>query len=678
MEEHHTDQRRRAQSEMLQLNSITLRKSQSANASSLLTKTSSSFAPITAHYSLNTTLYTAFYRLCEKKHYRTALAIGIQFCKVALFDIPLHSYYNSPKYADMKIESSNFAIQVSDLLPTILSMAEKESKRDGIPFDMKEKREEVLTLRDIARDHYHQLVYPSQYFEEEKQYSNNNNEKSLSISTKIREIHPDHGDGWSWDCGVSNLSLDICPDHSQGLPIVEEDQDFDDFLENGERPPQSMNYLNVNEEKSHSFGSIESDASHRMGHSSPLQVNEPRNQYLDQEAATNETSKEYSHKSRESLQFDADLKRALYLSGLEIQHTPERSTHEERYSNLKPVGSDIVEFHTLAELYKDDFIDLLNSANIQINYVDTYQGRVRGSLNGCTVIAPLLAIHHLCSDLSDEILSSRNAILTEGFSESERLVSENIDETSSTLPVLSMDGSLHDDLVRVVIDIQAPKVLTLVRQSLNLHPDALIIPSDVHDFLIQHNMLQQNQFIDVFGGNILDDDHVSTFISKLSKVSEDDTNKKVAATFFFHEHVISLHRVTKQIYTSIQDGGTGSTKKSRKKIFRKFRKTKGKSAENADFAVVEEEVWFELIDSLPGKKMLNIKEGISDCDAIEVTSTARIRCKNVKSLQACIRWYACSKLNPMDEKFIDAYQFDSCNMDFDPRIFQAFIFMEGQ
>jgi hypothetical protein len=561
----------------------------------------------------------------------------------------------------MKIESANFAIQVSDLLPTILKMAASEARNDGLPFDTKEKREEVLTLRDIARDHYHQLLYPSQYFDE-KHYESN--DEILSNSIEKRDCQLDEGKRWNWDCGTSNLSLDLCTFHSKDLPIVEEDEKFDDFLQNGERPPESLNPLQIkhDEEWETKCNNTESHSSYQVGYST----------------RTNEEPKDYSLKSRESLQFDADLNRALSLSGLDIQQTYEENAYDERYCNLKPVGSDMIDFNTLAELYKDDFFELQKSANIQITYVDTYQGRVRGSLNGCTVIAPLLAIHHMSSDSSSEVLSSRNAILTEGFSESKRLVCESIDETSSMAPVLSVDGSLHDDLVRVVIDVQAPKVLTLVRESLNLHKDALIIPSDVHDFLIEHNMLQQKQFIDVVGGNILDDEHVSTFISKFNNVSETDSGKKVAATFFFHEHVVSLHRVTKQIYTSIRSSDGDSTKKPRKKIFRKLRKTKGKLAKNDDFDTVieEEEVWFELIDSLPGAKMLNIQEGLKDFDDIEITSTARIRCKNIKSLQACIRWYACSKLSTKDEKFIDTYQFDACNMEFDPRVFQAFLFME--
>ena len=49
---------------------------------------------------------------------------------------------------------------------------------------------------------------------------------------------------------------------------------------------------------------------------------------------------------------------------------------------------------------------------IQIQHVDTYQGRVSGSCNGCTVIASLLVIHHLCND--EKELLDRSHILMIG------------------------------------------------------------------------------------------------------------------------------------------------------------------------------------------------------------------------------------------------------------------------
>ena len=57
--------------------------------------------------------------------------------------------------------------------------------------------------------------------------------------------------------------------------------------------------------------------------------------------------------------------------------------------------------------------------------------------------------------------------------------------------------------------------------------------------------------------------------------------------------------------------------------------------------IVGKEVWYDLIDSLPFDHGKKGKGG------------ARIRCKDVKTLAACIRWYASSKLGPGDLEFID-------------------------
>lgn len=649
-------------------NPIPLRKTQSANSSSLLSKTNSSFVPITAHYSLNQTLYKAFYRLCETKNYKLALSIGIQFCRVALFDIPLHCYYNSPKYSAQKMESALLVFEVSDLLPSISGMVASDAERKGLYFDYDETKDEVSMLQNVARNHYHELLHSTCDPMEQSHLLENKRLHSVSLKNIAVEKEILHDvDRVDWDCGFHNLSSTLCP--------VTEDQVEDALtLENkdcNDRVPSqycaSIQHRTQSDPTLIGINSCRSDESNDNG---------------------------IIHlKSKESLKFDADLERALYLSGLEIQTENEiNHVDEERYRNLKPVGSDIVEFNTLSEIYKDDFVELRNSSHIIVTYVDTYQGRLRGSLNGCTVIAPLLAIHHICSD---ETKCSRNSILMEGRTTSENPGAKDENPSSTTSFSTAVDGCLHDDIVRVVIDIQAPKILNLVRNKLNLHQDALIIPSDVHDYLIQQNILHQQQFIDVLGGNILNDDHLSAFITKFDETSatyscQIQSNglcscKNVSATFFFHEHVVSIHKVTRHICTSIYDanGSEKKTKKKSSKIFRKLRKKKNNATsfddirdEDAITTVNEEHVWFDLIDSLPGSKLLYIDKNINVFDDFDVSSTARIRCKNVRSLHALLRWYAFTKFTPDDEKFIDSYQFDALNMEFDPRVFQAFLFAD--
>jgi hypothetical protein len=70
-----------------------------------------------------------------------------------------------------------------------------------------------------------------------------------------------------------------------------------------------------------------------------------------------------------------------------------------------------------------------------------------GSTNGCTVIAALVAIAHIRSS-----------------------------------------GSVPDDTINEIIDNKSPVILSAVRRKLALAPNALIIPSDVHDYMIDEGI----------------------------------------------------------------------------------------------------------------------------------------------------------------------------------------------
>ncbi len=522
------------------------------------------------------------------------------------------------------------------------------------------------------------------------------------------------------------------------------------------------------------------------------QKKKKKNRQQHQEAefsSTQEESKEIITNTDSKEQYESDLQRALYLSGLEFQSTKTSSTTYQqkasstdlgngKYSvhtssqntNLKKINSDeAVDVQTLSVMYKEDFEEMQKSHDIEVSYVDTYQGRIPGSCNGCTVIAPLLALHYLCDE---KCLSERSDILMEGISHQEQAIPTSVVRSgTTTTTTLSSEGreenkydpsatsitssstntnsGIENETVRAVIDIQAPIVLPKVRGGLGLHPDALIIPSDVHDFLMKINMLKQNQFVDVCTGNILDDIHLSKFIETLAGTignnsSHDDKSAassmstassrslkkkkkngtastttasrttttvgnhydddKLAATFFFHEHVISIHKITKRTATNvINESNNDNDQKnvsSKKRFFsRRFGKNRKKQQQQKRSSrstlneipecetLIDEEIWFEIIDSLPGVSMLGnhysqymkqqcqqqFHTSNQDLDAYWLESTARIRCNGLDSLHAALRWYACSKFTCDDQKFINTYHWDHLNIDFDPRVFQAFI-----
>ena len=312
---------------------------------------------------------------------------------------------------------------------------------------------------------------------------------------------------------------------------------------------------------------------------------------------------------------EEQLQKALFLSGLEVSNRDLGiSTHEVEYEHKHRHSSQRLELATLSTLYHEDFELLLKSGQIRISYADTFQGRVPESTNGCTVIAPLLSIHHLL-------------------------------EIPAHLP----DTGLTDVTIRQVIDLETPSILTQLRKELGLAPAAFLIPSDAHDFLIENGQLSQDQFVTVSGGNILDDGHLRSIVSSLS--DSEKKYRKLAATLFFHEHVVAILRVQR---------GEGTC-------------------------------WYDVIDSLPTKRtMMRPNESIEDFHrrmGLELTEeemddrflpmASRIRCLDEDALLTCLRWYACSKFDEENISYVDQYAWDENDCDFDPRVFQAFIWSEA-
>mmetsp|Transcript_3830 Transcript_3830/g.4378 ORF Transcript_3830/g.4378 Transcript_3830/m.4378 type:complete len:753 (-) Transcript_3830:12-2270(-) len=717
-------------------------RSASASSSSVLTHTQKSFTPITSHYKLNSTLYDAFFQILEKKRYKPALSVGVQFCRVSLFDIPCHGYYNTPKYHALKVQSAQNAVRVSNAIhQDILPRLERERrKNNNLSPHVEEKMQEAQVLREVAYGNM-QLVQSNSASKQKQHVEEEERDDSLFIREKVVKLHDDDIDGTpKWlsilDCGGSNSMMNLCPPSlgNQLFTLKEEDESSNNVLTQSQAQKQKQqqlltplkekkqirNFRNVlpleisrtysapahlgstssPSEQSLMKSFLRDDASEERQNSSPTPENVSKftdtnkNDYIPEECD-------------EKDKFESDLERALYLSGMEFQSNKEScnfdTDNEEGGKNLKKVDSDVVDIQTLSSIYKEDFEDMQKNHKIVVTYIDTYQGRVPGSSNGCTVIAPLLAIHHLCDE---EVLSERSEILMEGKGSngSERAPQEQWINPAEDERNEEKDGKegIDDETVRAVIDVQAPIVLPKVRAGLGLHKDALIIPSDVHDFLMNINMLKQSQFVDVCTGNILDDIDLSRFIEALSGTCTPKTPKSLnnennlAATFYFHEHVISIHRVTRRTYTSVRDIKSSDSKKkslakksSRSRMFNRLR---GKSKKNKQQlpvttlphydTLVDEESWFEIIDSLPCSSMLGNKNGFLKGIASEDSGsgwlpvTARIRCSDMRSLHACLRCYACTKFSSEDQKFINTYQWNHSNVDFDPRVFQAFLWSD--
>ena len=294
-------------------------------------------------------------------------------------------------------------------------------------------------------------------------------------------------------------------------------------------------------------------------------------------------------------------------------------------------------------LYREQYRAMYNRGKFHIHFLNTYQGRNPSTTNGCTVIAPLTCVQYFTSSEEKNVVNNKM---------------ETMDELSP------WNNGIPDRLINYVIDEHAASILPDVRRKLRLDHDAFIIPSDVHDHLIDMGLLSTSQFVSVCGGNILDDNHLHSF--KMSLLLLDDERermrlkgRKIAATFFFHGHVIALHVIRKN----------------------------GK----------EDDVSIELIDSLPDPRTWvtqrdrfsqstprwgNIRQQRDDDDNVLSMNAIRIRCTDIEHFDTLIRHYACSKFSNEERQFMDTTAWEDnngyCEYSFDPRVFQAFTWAESE
>lgn len=298
--------------------------------------------------------------------------------------------------------------------------------------------------------------------------------------------------------------------------------------------------------------------------------------------------------------------------------------------------------------YQQYFHSLVEKDVFHIRFLDTYQGRIRGSNNGCTVIAPLTCIQYFTATQDNE-----------------------------------SSYGLHDAHINEVIDVHAPTVLSNVRTRLHLPPDSFIIPSDVHDHLLEVGLLSSSSFVGVCGGNILNDEHLMQLQQSLLLTDDENENnrlnatyngpkRKVASPMFFHGHVVALHviREGEKVWIELIDSLPNPEAWIKTKSY-DLRQTRDLTSDSNDAPSSDErrepdDEW-ERHDQL-----LNNKEGELPLNAV------RVLCTDVTHFGSLLKHYALSAFSYEEKKFIDDNQWEDNNSYFDPRVFQAFIWSEEE
>jgi len=647
-------------------------------------------------YALNNQILAGFESRYRNGLLEVAFYMGLKFAETALLQIPKHGYFYSTKHQGERCQSSTDSIRVTQLLQQIIALE---------PEGLVKECHKIEVLHYLAREQFERLeTYESKRAEVEEDFNKhyNNTNVNDSATRGLRSPKPRKGRpspyGLSISSGQDCMSSTIlaCGDSFSSIfcPSAASSTTEaavairDEFTGRKKKEEISNTFPDADKKKSTTKRSIKSfpDAGTQKGISSfptspvasksakrfPGQLADddpdlfplfspsrqtssgsytPRNKAVLKHRTSDYIPPASVHKSTQS---DFDLERALFLSGLKVG-LQDKALEQNRHSSFRQddeAASDVLQeeardkppavmgppgakkrqssLGVTTELFTDfmqqDFKQLQKSGRVRITQVSTYQGKNPLSTNGCAVIAPLLCIHHFLNE--------------------------------STIP----DHGLLDCVVEEVIDKETPNLVSMIRKNLGLVDSAFLIPSDAHEALMQQQLLSEKQFRNVLGGNILDETHLRPLIDELTQIGD----KKIGATFFFHEHVVSILQL------------------------RRDKKT----------------VWFDLIDSLPHEETLccrpawdssrnnediskignddsfRILSDYSDADVVAGVvvddfpaqePAARIRCLDAEALRIALQWYACSVFSIENAAYVDTYQWDDNLADFDPRVFQAFI-----
>lgn len=639
--------------------------------------------------------------------------MGAQFVETAVLEIPLHGYFYANRHEEERVKSTMEALRVAEQLEEIAAEAPSAVERNGAEggaknakprtskIDKEQWEREAKALADLARERA----------EEVSLRSNGAGDRDVVESQGVtgRESDPveRRGDGTKKDKEERNVDRDnvklpnptealystalcgwmlsyndiLCPDSSGGTPrdvVMPPEAALDAATDTGTEDAKAATDRE---------GSQQPEVAHSVQEALPPLKETGRAQSDNSSSA--EQREESARQSRQ--QSEIDLERALYLSGLDVKPLRSAAAASDIADapRLQKISSNdvggIVDIETLIDHNEIEFEKLESRDRIRLYFLHTYQGRVSGSTNGCAVIAPLLCVHHFHNNdtVYDHALHDHADVFAGDLSE-------------------GIDNGLSDHAIASVIDMETPGILPEIRSKLGLTKHALIIPSDVHDYFIETSLLSQDQFVGVCGGNVLNEAHLDAMLDLLS--SENTSGgKKIAATLFFREHVVCIHKLQRgsmggerEVWFDLIDSlpnertvGRGPElveednwfegEKVEESLLHQQRRLSERSVYSEGSAVSERQAVVKPVAGGDGSPSSNDNDSYWS-DELEYhhhVPAVRIRCIDLHSLRTALKWFTTSRFSDSDLDYIRSYEWDDMKSDFDPRVFQAFVWSEA-
>lgn len=158
--------------------------------------------------------------------------------------------------------------------------------------------------------------------------------------------------------------------------------------------------------------------------------------------------------------------------------------------------------------------------SVLMDYINTFQRKTNGSINGCTVIAKLMGIRYLDhGSVKDSKCSTKN---------SDKNITGDV----------HIDRSIPNDVMVEIIDKLCVQHLRKIIQKENLGLDELISPICVTSYFVDHNIMKHISLDEeTYGGNIFDATNASRWTNALMSHYQEGYK---CGLMFFNEHVIRI------------------------------------------------------------------------------------------------------------------------------------------
>ena len=522
-----------------------------ADANSGTVPTVSNFFPLERYYDAADKVLHTFETAFEKKRLDEAYVYGMRYCTFCVKAIVKHDYYHSAKFAARKAQTNQRVDAVLTKLEQVAEWMDQEER------EKEARREAILKLQKEERRRKERELEEQRLAEIDRRLA----QQKEAFSCFYGQDHPNSAGQNVEESAMAKL-------RQLGQPAIPPPPP-------PETPQKRVTFQQPAEPDGHTF-SLDSDAL-------PPPILPPT---LDPENVESTPSPLDKGTPPSYQQIIANQS---YFGPGVVGHTPsarapaipQAPSYDSTMKHRSPTTTTSkmqLSVRQYISQASQSYREFLQKGWIQVSVLNTYQGRVAGSTNGCTVISACVVSKHL------------------------------------------QGRGLTDGEIQTIIDKECVPLLRAIRSKLGLGGGSLIIPSDVHDHMVDHNLLLQYKFVGAAGGNICDPAHVQEVYAMLQGEQGKTQHLKAGATLFFREHVISIVK----------------------------------------FPISSTEAVYDMIDSLP---MVNGR-------------ASRTRCNSIRALKVLLEWYTSHKFSDSNISYMERNKWDDDMADFDPRVFQAFVWAD--